>query len=75
MAEAGVPEWAKVTHMRDATTFTTPAQGHSPNMVETISKHKAAVFLQSYLCALLIPVCVCLAGFLPNGKKDKIYGK
>jgi hypothetical protein len=23
----------------------------------------------------LIPVCVCLAGFLPNGKKDKIYGK
>ena len=73
MAEAGVTAWAKVTHMRKvATTFTT-AQGLSPDMVKTISKHKVEVFLQSYVCALSIPVCVCLAGFLPNDKNDTYF--
>jgi hypothetical protein len=73
MAEAGVPEWAKVTHMRKAATAFTTAQGLPPDMVKTISKHKVEVFLQSYACAVSIPVSVCLAGYLPNDKNDTYF--
>jgi len=73
MAEAGVPEWAKVTHMRKAVTVFLTAQGLPPEIVKTITKHKVEVFFQSYVCELSIPVCVCLAGFLPNKPNDSYF--
>lgn len=73
MVDAGVPEWAKVTHMRKAATTFLTAQGLPPEIVKTITKHKIEVFIQSYVCELSIPVCTCLAGFLPNRKGDEYF--
>jgi hypothetical protein len=73
MAEAGVPEWGKVTHMRKAATTFLTAQGLPPDVVKMMTKHKVEVFIQSYICELSIPVCVCLAGFLPNKSTDRYF--
>jgi len=73
MADAGVPEWGKVTHMRKAATTFLTAQGLAPDVVKMMTKHKVEVFIQSYICELSIPVCVCLAGFLPNKVSDKYF--
>lgn len=91
---AGVPEWAKVTHMRydyyiiyycNVTLLADmliivhldtkhrkvgcsycTAQGLTPDEVKTMSKHKSDNFDKSYACQVSIPVCCCLAGFLPR---------
>lgn len=43
----------------------------TPDEVKSMSKHKVDNFDRSYACQVSIPVCCCLAGFLP--KKEEYY--
>jgi hypothetical protein len=38
----------------------------TPDEVKSMSKHKVDNFDRSYACQVSIPVCCCLAGFLPR---------
>ena len=72
MEEAGVGQWAKVTHMRKVGCDFCSAQGLQDDQIKTISNHsKNDIFGKSYRSPLSIPVMTCLAGFVPD--KEKYY--